>query len=369
MAVISDYLDWRGDLTFEASPLNEVDNYIIAMIGCPDLTGIVPADEIEIGIKDAIDAYREQCGDEIRSLGVISSPYVLPCLFRLPETVRFGSLKLTGFVNRIDIGSTEQFSALTVRLPDGTYYVSFRGTDDTIVAWKENFHMAIMDAIPAQEDARRYLEWAMEAYEGPFLVGGHSKGGNLAVYASAMVPKESQDRILRVYNFDGPGFQDAFLEKEGYRRILPKLQSILPQHSIVGMLLSQGKVPDIVKSYSFGVGAHDGFTWQVLGTQFVRLPSLSFSSAMFSSAMAETLSEMDQAERRTFIDEFFDIMTSTGAFTLTDLTEVRLRTAVEMANSLRKDKEVQKFALKILTNSLADFRSYVEEKKNESSQA
>ncbi|MBO6040717.1 MAG: DUF2974 domain-containing protein, partial [Oscillospiraceae bacterium] len=146
MAVISDYLDWRGDLTFEASPLNEVDDYIIAMIGCPDLTGIVPADEAEIGICDAINAYRAQGGNEIRSLGVISSPYVLPCLFLLPETVRFSSLKLTGYVNRIDMGNTEQFSALTVRLPDGTYYVSFRGTDDTIVAWKENFHMAIMDA-------------------------------------------------------------------------------------------------------------------------------------------------------------------------------------------------------------------------------
>lgn len=356
MAFLLDYLDWRGDLSFALDPVNEADLYLISKIGCPDLTGLVPADGREVPLKEVVDGYRAQTEKSGAPLGVATSPLVMESFYRLPTVPRFRSLTLSGYWRIDDHENTEQFSALTVRIPDGPRCVTFRGTDDTLHAWKENFHMAVMDTVPAQADALRYLLWAMAAYEGSFIVCGHSKGGNLAVYAASLLPQKMQDRIIAVYDFDGPGFQDAFLKQDGYRRILPRLHSIVPENSIVGMLLSTGKEPEVAACDSFGAKAHDGFTWKVLGTGFVRARGLSSSSVLFNRAMDETVAHMSQQEREAFIEDLFDIMTSTGAFTLTDLTEMRLRSALDLVRSLGRDKEVQKFALNMLSNSLTDIR-------------
>ena len=357
MADLFDYMDWRGDLSFGTSPVNEADYYLISKIGCPDLTGLVPSDEQEVALVEVVESYRAQVGDDRTSLGVATSPQVLDSFYRLPTVPRFRSLMLSGYRRVDDLDNAEQFSALTVRIPDGTRFITFRGTDDNIFAWKENFRMSIIDTIPAQDDALHYLRWAMDAYDGNFIVCGHSKGGNLAVYASSKLPKNLQNRIISVYNFDGPGFRDDFLNQDGYLRILPKIHSLVPQNSIVGLLLSTGKDPEILTSSCFGARAHDGFTWEVLGTGFVRSEALSPSSAMFKKAISETLAGMNQEEREKFIEDFFQIMTSTGAFTLTDLTEIKLRHALEIAQSLRQDKEVQKFALSLISNYFSDFRS------------
>ena len=359
MANLLEYLDWRGDLSFSIDPANEADYYLISKIGCPDLTDLVPASEEEVPLREVVDGYRTQAETNAVSLGVATSPLVMDSFYRLPTVPRFQSLMLSGFRLINDNENTEQFSALTVRIPDGPRCITFRGTDDNIFAWKENFHMSVMDTVPAQEDALHYLLWAMNAYEGSFVVCGHSKGGNLAIYAASLLPREMQDRIIAVYDFDGPGFQDAFLKKEGYLNILPRLHSIVPENSIVGMLLSKGKEPTVVACDSFGAKAHDGFTWKVLGTGFVRARRLSPSSAMFNRAMDETLANMSQQDREAFIEDFFQIMTSTGAFTLTDLTEMRLKSALEIVRSLGRDKQVQRFALSVLSNSLADITKRV----------
>ena len=175
MANLFDYMDWRGDLSFGTSPANEADYYLISKIGCPDLTGLVPPDEQEAALVEVVEAYRAHVGDDKISLGVATSPQVLDSFYRLPTVPRFRSLMLSGFRRIDDLDHAEQFSALTVRIPDSTRYITFRGTDDNIFAWKENFRMSIIDTIPAQEDALRYLRWAMDAYDGNFIVCGHSK--------------------------------------------------------------------------------------------------------------------------------------------------------------------------------------------------
>ena len=355
MTVIFDYLDWRGDLSFQIDPANEVDCYLISKIGCPDLTDLVPADAQETALPEVVDAYRVQKGND--PLGVATPRQVLKSFYRLPSVPRFQSLMLSGFRRTNDVENTEQFSALTVRIPGGPRFVTFRGTDDNIFAWKENFHMTVMETIPAQEDALDYLRWAMDAFDGDVIVCGHSKGGNLAVYASSMLPEALQARITAVYDFDGPGFQDAFLKNEGQLRIQPKVHSLIPQNAIVGTLLSKENEPEIIDCDSFGVKAHDGFNWKVLCNRFVRTETLSPSSARFKHAMAETLSGMSQADREAFIDDFFQIMTSTGAFTLTDLTETKLGSALELVRSLGRNKEVQKLALGMISNALSDLRS------------
>ena len=357
MAFLLDYLDWRGDLSFHVDPVNEADYYLISKIGCPDLTGLVPADAREVSLPELVAAFRAQAGNKDVSLGVSQSPQVMESFYRLPTVPRFQPLMLSGFRKNESPNRTEQFSALTVRIPDCPRIITFRGTDDTILAWKENFRMAVMDAVPAQEDALRYLRWAMDAYEGDLILCGHSKGGNLAVYAASMLPRDMQERIVEVYDFDGPGFQDAFLKEEGYLRLLPKLHFLVPQNSVIGMLLSSGKDPEVVACNCFGIRSHDGFAWEVLGRGFVRAEGLNARSVMFKKAMNETLLGMCLEDRRAFIDEFFQIMTSTGAFTLTDLTEVKLRSALEIVGSLGRNKEVQRFASGMIANALSDLRS------------
>ena len=148
MPNILDYLTWRGDVPFSVSPPNEVDNYIHCKIGTLDFTGIVPENELYVPLPQAVEAYFAAGGAE--KLGALSSPYIAPMVKRLPETVRFREVMLTGFRQVYDEKKTEQFSALTLRLPGGQHYVTFRGTDDTIVGWKEDCLLTVMDEIPAQ---------------------------------------------------------------------------------------------------------------------------------------------------------------------------------------------------------------------------
>ena len=147
MADLFDYMDWRGDLSFRNSPANEADCYLISKIGCPNLTGIVPADEQEAPLGKVVEAYRAKNGKAGASLGITTSPKVIDSFYRLPSVPRFQSLMLSGYRKIDDSNNTEQFSALTVRIPDGTRYITFRGTDDNIFAWKENFRMSMTAAL------------------------------------------------------------------------------------------------------------------------------------------------------------------------------------------------------------------------------
>lgn len=348
MANIMDYLDWRGDLAFEQSPFNEVDNYILCKLGCPDFGGIVPENG-EVGISEAVERYFQANEKEKISLGLLTSPHVLPMIRRLPETVRFGSLVLSDYVDRLDPNKEEQFSALTIGMPDGVWFVSFRGTDDTILAWKEDFLLSVWDVIPAQRDAADYLVREAEKKPGRLMVGGHSKGGNLSVFASLVAPIKIQDRIIDIYNNDGPGFRRDLSSTPAYGRIKPKLHTIVPQQTIVGKLQYHETDCTIVKSSQSGMDAHDGFNWEVLGTQFVRGEDYTLGSKAFEAAIIEVSRQMGTEERRIIIEEMFAILTSTGAVTLTDLTERRLRQALEMAQGIRKSPEVRKFIQSLLS--------------------
>ena len=351
---IFDYLDWRGDLPFSVSPFNEVDNYIVAKIGCCNFDGIVPEDAQTVPIGAALDAYFDAVGGDAR-FGVLCSAKLTPLLRRLPATPRFRDLTLSGFVRRALPERTEQFSALTVSLPDGTHYVSYRGTDDTLYAWKEDCMMALSGAVPAQRDAADYLAWAASAYDGPLRVGGHSKGGNLAVYAATNAPTAVQTRIGVIYNNDGPGFDAAFLDSPGYRAVRERIQTYLPQYSIVGTLLEQDTNCTIVRSARFGVAAHDGFNWGVRGTAFLRCDDLSRSSRAFDATMERVLGQMDMDERREFIETLFRILTATGAVTLTDINERRLRKALSIARGMAKEKTVSRFVAEVIEQMVKEY--------------
>ncbi len=352
---IFDYLDWRGDIPFSVSPFNEVDNYIVAKIGCCDFDGIVSGGPEPIAVGAALDAYFSRSGGDGVSFGALASPALVPLLRRLPETPRFRDLMLRCFVRRALPAMTEQFSALTVSIPDGTHYVSFRGTDDTLYAWKEDCMMALSGAIPAQRDAADYLMRTAAVLDGVLRVGGHSKGGNLAVYAAAQADAAVQERIGIVYNNDGPGFAAEFLSSPGYLRIREKLLTLLPQYSIVGTLLEQETNCTVVRSSRFGVAAHDGFNWGVRGTAFLRCADMSRSSRAFDVTMERVLAEMSMDERREFIETLFGIFSATGAVTLTDINERRLRKALSIARGMAKEKTVSRFIVEVIEQMVKEY--------------
>ncbi len=361
MANAIDYLDWRGDVPMDVSPFNEVDALIICKLPSLDFTGIVPDGSGEVPLAEAASAYFERYGEEDRRLGVLLPPGTVTMAKKMLASRRFASLRLGGYVNRVNDLAAEQFCALTAALPDGTRFVAFRGTDDTLAAWREDFNLSLQDAVPAQRDAAAYLVRAGWLHDGALRVGGHSKGGNLSVFAAMSAPEELQGRLLDVYNFDGPGFRESPDGLPGYRRIAGRLRTYMPQHSLVGVLLHNSAEYSVVESCETGAAAHNGFTWQVLGTRFVRAPGFSLRSRVYREAMRQWSEELDLQQRQELINAVFDALESTGARTLTDLTGQRVRNALYAARDLLGD-EAERAVFADSMESLA--RAYISSAKD-----
>lgn len=262
-------------------------------------------------------------------------PDQIPVLGRkMAQCVRFSDLQLCAYACRID--EQTQFSAVTILLPDTTAYVAFRGTDDTIVGWKEDFNMAFLSTIPAQRMAVQYLQAAAAALPArPLRVGGHSKGGNLAVFSAVFCGDAVQNQLLAIYNNDGPGFRTSLLPLEQHKRVAERIVTILPESSVVGMLLEHEERYQVVRSTQVGLMQHDGFSWQVRGEKFEHLPGLTEGGKLIDETLHTFILSLEPEQRLAFTDALFDILTCTSAGTLTDLKEGGLKTAAAMVKKYR----------------------------------
>ncbi len=232
---------------------------------------------------------------------------------------RFRTMRVAGYTTRFDEGQEEQFAAMTFRLGDGSAYIAFRGTDSTIVGWKEDFNMAFQSPVPAQESAARYLVDAATALPGPLYVGGHSKGGNLAVYASIMCPHAQQDRIVRAFSHDGPGFNERFLRGAGFARMRERIDKTLPQSSVFGMIFEDQEDYAIVESTGFSLLQHNPFTWVVEGADFKRVERISAGARYLDSTLADWLRGVSPDQRGRFIDALFSVLDVTDAERFADV--------------------------------------------------
>lgn len=338
MSNILDYLDWRGDLDFSTDPINEVDNLVLSVLSYLDFAGVVPTpDESDsVSLADAAEAIK-------RMPDQITAPVTSAFFSRLPlllekcaASTRFQSLRLSHYVNRVSFDEAEQFSALVFSMDKYTHFVSFSGTDDTLIGWKEDLEMSFREVVPAQRSAVEYLDLLMSHLPGIFYLGGHSKGGNLAVFAAANIAAEMQPSIQRVFNNDGPGFQRSMLENPGYLRVIDKTVRFMPQSSVVGMLLNQSGLYQVVGSDESGVMQHDAFSWKVIGPNFVYLEGLSTGSIKFNAALREWLNNVPLEERKEFIDALFTILEATGARTLREFTQDKLAASKAMIASFKQ---------------------------------
>ncbi len=330
MANINDYLLWRGDVPFHGIPFNDVDNLILCEFAYLMLEHAL-AEDGEITVRELQGALY----DKPEAFFYIERESNRTMLRLMAEGERFADARVLMYRHETDLEKEKQFAAVTIMLPDGTAFVSFRGTDNTLVGWKEDFNLSFTCPVPAQISAVEYLSAVAQKHPLPLRVGGHSKGGNLAVYAAACVAPAIQERIINVYSNDGPGMDETTFQSEGYGRIAPKLRSIVPQSSVIGILLQHPEDYMVVKSNAFGIFQHSPFSWQVLRAGFEIIENLQPGSRHLDEVMKTWLKGMSTEERMTVVDTMFSVLNATKAATVENLGEGILRNASAMMGAIK----------------------------------
>ena len=242
-----------------------------------------------------------------------------------------------------DISREIQFAAVEIDTSDGTAFISFRGTDDTIIGWKEDFNLSYM-TVPSENEATLYLKDVTEGREETVRIGGHSKGGHLAIYAAMTADPEISSRIEKVYSFDGPGFNHEAMESEKFRSVQPKIIKIIPETSIIGRLLENSTEPVVVKSTELGIMQHDPKSWQLEGKRFETCASTDKISDAFDETMSIWLGEMSFDDRKVFVDELFSVFEASGCEYLSTMTKVGVRgtrAMIERMGQIRNDSGVK----------------------------
>lgn len=340
MANLLDYLDWRGDLTLGQDPFNEVDNLILAELSFVDFGGIVapPGEGSGIPLYEAAERYFTRFPEGV-DMGVLVPDAIPEMLEKMAACPRFRDMKLSCFADWLDNDKAVQFAALTIETGDGAVYLAFRGTDDTLAGWKEDFHLACVPEIPAQRLAVEYTRQTAKQYPRKKLrLGGHSKGGNLAVWAALNVPDRVRRRIQQVWSNDGPGFHEDILSLPEHQDVARRIVTIIPQSSLVGMILEHDEDYTVVESSEKGLMQHDGFSWEVKGPGFVRLGSVTRQGRHHDLVLKEWVRQMPLDQREKFVEGLFSLLTASGAQTLTDLKEENLKAVGAMIKAM-KDME------------------------------
>jgi hypothetical protein len=352
MPNLFDYLKWRGDLRFHMDGFNEVDNLIFASLSYIDFEDVVPCTpDRAVTLAQAVRQLKE--ADRLTPKGLFLQPYP-ELLVRAAEADRFKDVLLTCYISRMDETIPNQFAAVIFSIGARAHYIAYRGTDDNLAGWKEDFLMSFKDAVLAQKQAAAYLNKYAPRLPGRVYVGGHSKGGNLAVFAASHTAERLRKKIAAVYNNDGPGFQTPLLQSEGYAKIENRIQTIIPKSSVIGLLLEHGADYKIVASSENGMLSHNPLTWGVSGTSFVHETELSKSSRTTNEALRAWLGTLTLPQREQFTEALFEVISATGAQTLSDLTKERLLLVDAM---LKKYRSLDRDTRKLLRDTVINFFS------------
>jgi len=352
---IFDYLDWRGDLSFSAAPFNEVDALICAWMSYYDFGRLVELGQELNGmsLREMTDFHEKNIG-EFKEVNLTTT--VIPemtanwLVYRASHTVRFESLRLWDFWEKSSQEKNVQFAAISFVIEGVKRIVAYRGTDTSIAGWREDCELSFSDAVPAQLLAQAYLDGLSDDL--PMVLCGHSKGGNLAVYAVLHAADISIARVELVYNFDGPGFCFDVLNMERYQEIRERIITIVPESSIIGLLLEHEEEYLIVKSQMVSILQHDAVFWKVQGNHFVYTDELSATSAAFDKTFYRWIKAVTPEERKEFINAVFTVLESTGVEHFTEIGEsgeAMLRSGIKMLQSLTTlSGEQKKMAIKLL---------------------
>lgn len=312
MGGIIDYVKEKGHLAFDDLAFNEVDSLVLAQL--------------------AYLKYDEMTNNEYsfhQLLSCVPTVALTECTFNpsgndallhaVAQSKRFENIVITHHVNILDPDSEKQFAAVTYHLSDNLHYVAFRGTVATLVGWKEDFNLSFSNNIPSQCAAAEYFEKMADIFTGEFMLGGHSKGGNLAVYAAVMAKSEHKEKITAVFNHDGPGFLPEVFATKAFEEMHERIHKSVPQTAIVGLLLEQHECYSVVTSNSYVFLQHDPFSWVVSDGDFVRIKEVNSLSKYTNRTLNNWLNHVDKNTRQVFIDTLYSIISNTKAATFSDL--------------------------------------------------
>lgn len=324
MANMIDYIRWRGDIPTWQVPVGEVDALVLSYLAYMPFDDIVPASFSAQGVP---------LGEAAREILIRHDAGELPLAFspkedkKLLEAIaqgcRFADMRVCGFDHRYDREREEQFCAMTFLAPDGRAVCAFRGTDRTVVGWKEDFNMTFSGVVPAQRSAIFYAREAAAALDMPLVLCGHSKGGNLAAYASIFSGEETQEKIVCCYNFDGPGFNEEVCASDEFARIDMRIHVFLPKSSMVGILLWHSEPFTVVESESVSVFQHLPFHWQVMGGKLVPAQGLTGDSRLADVTLKRWLQSLAPQLRRQVIDGIYGVLSASDGKHIADLFEPR----------------------------------------------
>lgn len=340
MNTIDDYIKWRGDLTFDVSPLNNVDIVLFSQITMLFLETIISSND-SIRFEELMNKYYDIYGNE--SIGLIIPGSITDVLFAASKEKRYKDLLIENYVNIICDEKEEQFCALTLKIDDNTTCVVFSGTDDTIVGWKENLNLLLEKNTHAQIDSEKYIQnLYKDNYFGNsnIIILGHSKGGNLAMFAATNVKKEIQEKITSVYNIDGPGFTKHFFETKKYSRVEHKIVEIIPKDSVVGRLFEHQERQLVVNSNAKGLMQHDVFTWNIDRDNFEIIEEISAKSNHVELKIKNLIDTLDKEGKQMFINSIYRLMRVNDNKLLNNLKNNKIAIAKAYLNLSKEEKKI-----------------------------
>ncbi|MBR5753536.1 MAG: DUF2974 domain-containing protein [Clostridia bacterium] len=318
MATILDYLYWRGDISFKASRLNELDGLVLTRFAYLPFEHVMIKDGETIG---ELTARLAKLPDKLLKLEEDRQ-----LLKRLEKAPRFAKLPVTDFVKENNETEVQQFSAITVHLSDTEMYIAFCGTDSTLLGWKEDFYMSFMQDVAAQKEALEYTQAMCAKFpEKRFTLGGHSKGGNLAVYAAVNLPADLKERLDHVSNYDGPGFPQSYIAEHDFSSILERTATFIPQESVFGRIHEHAEGFSVVQSLEHSMNQHNVYNWLVKPKKLTALAEPDSSSDIMYTAIQNILKNTSPNQRKAYIDRIYAILTQSDFSSLKEFGQADLR--------------------------------------------
>lgn len=348
MATINGYLDYNKNRSFKDFAFNEAD------ILCLNELGYFCFEELDASIDFSKDVNLHEVlmpyvtGEKPFNHSFLVTEERVKLLQKVVASKRFVNLNLSDYVNDVDAEYERQFSAMIFTLPEINHHqLVFRGTDDTMIGWKEDFKLTYVQEIPAHRSAVAYLEAYFEKYAGKVTVSGHSKGGNLALYAVAHVNDLLREQIEKVYMLDAPGLQEKGLESDGYKAIRERVTVIRPEESIVGIMLYNDIEPIVVKSNASGIMQHAVTSWQFNEEtgELILAERQTDLSQNLEKTFKQWMKELSSQELKILFDILFDTLMSSGIHSINDVTidrefGAKLATSIASFYSIGTEKKL-----------------------------
>lgn len=342
MADIFDYVEKFGSFRFNEMGISDVDNAVFSRLAYLDFSGYAGKTLGEIA-----EEYKQPNNEN----KIANDTYSL--LKQAGSSIRFGYTALYNCVEIVSENIANAFYAVTFAVDKDTFFIAFRGTDDKIVSFYEDAELAYSFPISSQASALRYVTEELESLAGRFFLGGHSKGGNLALFAYLFLKDTEKERIVRVYNNDGPGFPEDIANILFTKKNCEKILNIMPEDSIIGRMLTDGGRIKIIKSTASGAAQHNIFTWETNGSEFARTEKFSLLSEYMEHTLTQSLDALPPEKMKAAATAVFEIAKKSGIQSLKDINIKNYKSLIPAVSELRKLVDHEDDEIPIIVRTLA----------------